>query len=81
MKPEKIRWRIAQREIDRLSASLKPIRTCREVADMMGVSVALVCQLENSALGKIMRAVHEYDNVGASEENEINKQDGVSNHE
>ena len=81
MKPEQIRWRMAQRDIDRLSASLKPIRTCREVADMMGISVALVCQLESSALGKIMRAVHEYDQLGASEENEENKQNGVSNHE
>ena len=81
MKTKKVRWRVSQRDLDRLSASLKTIRTYREVAGMMGVSVALVCQLENSALGKIIRVVNEYDQTGASEENEENKQNGRSNHE
>jgi hypothetical protein len=75
MKTDKIRWRLKQGDIDRLSASLKPIRTCREVAGILGVSVAQVCQLESSALGKIIRAVNEY------EQNGKYKQNGGSNHE
>src|SRR5271165_5446733 len=57
MNGEKNRWRLAQCDTSHLSAALRPIRTSREVAAMLGISTSLVCQLENSALRKIVRAL------------------------
>jgi hypothetical protein len=84
MKTKKVRWRVSQSDIDRLSKALNPIRTHREVAVILSVSDSLVCQLENSALGKIVRAVNEYDNYGKNQPHEQikqNEQNGESNHE
>ena len=58
---KQVRWRLQQREINRLSSRLKPLRSYREVAGILGVSVALVCQLETSALDKVARALTEFD--------------------
>ena len=58
---EKPRWNVSQGDLGHLSAALRPMRTREEVAELMGVSVTLVCQLENSALRKIVRALRAYD--------------------
>jgi DNA-directed RNA polymerase specialized sigma subunit len=57
MNNEKARWNLSQSDIDHLSMALKPVRTSREVAEILGLSTSLVCQLENSALRKIVRAL------------------------
>ena len=57
MMAEKPRWNVSQGDLGHLSAALRPMRTREEVAELMGVSVTLVCQLENSALRKIVRAL------------------------
>lgn len=56
MKNRPIRWRLRQQDVDGLSHALKPIRTCREVARILRCSPATVCELEASALRKIMAA-------------------------
>jgi hypothetical protein len=53
-----------------LSAVLKPVRTYREVANLMGISVTLVCQLESRALSKVTKAIKNYDNYKNDELNE-----------
>jgi hypothetical protein len=58
---EKPRWNVSQGDLGRMSRALQPIRTTREVADLLGISVSLVCQIENSALRKIMRALKAHD--------------------
>ena len=57
MNNEKARWNLSQSDIGHLSMALKPVRTSREVAEILGLSTSLVCQLENSALRKIVRAL------------------------
>ncbi|MGD0813386.1 MAG: hypothetical protein ABSA83_07260 [Verrucomicrobiota bacterium] len=57
MNPEKARWGLSQCDIDHLSRELKPMRSSREVAAILGVSTSLVCRIENSALRKIVRAL------------------------
>ena len=57
MKYAKVRWRLSQSDVSHLSMSLKPVRTSREVAEILGLSTSLVCQVENSALRKIVRAM------------------------
>jgi hypothetical protein len=52
-----MRWRLSQADTDHLSSALKPIRSSREVGRMLGISPSLVCQIENSALRKIRRAL------------------------
>ena len=71
MNRKQTRWHIRQRQIDHLSHTLKPVRTCREVAGILGISVALVCQLETSALSKIVRAVNDFENNEKDENSEI----------
>ena len=74
MNNEKARWRLSQSDIDHLSMALKPVRTSREVAEILGLSTSLVCQLENSALRKIVRALQTLDAKGRPkpQENTIN---------
>jgi DNA-binding CsgD family transcriptional regulator len=67
---EKARWSLSQNDIGHLSAALKPIRTSREVAEILGVSTTLVCQLENSALRKIVRALRALEAEGGLERRE-----------
>jgi hypothetical protein len=57
MNNEKNRWNLSQDDIGHLSAALKPVRTSREVAEILGLSTSLVCQIEISALRKIVRAL------------------------
>ncbi len=57
MKYEKIRWRLSPRDVEHLSLSLKPIRTRRQVAAILSCSLSHVCQLESSALRKVVRAL------------------------
>jgi DNA-directed RNA polymerase sigma subunit (sigma70/sigma32) len=57
MKNEKTRWRLSQRDIGHLSMALKPVRTCQEAAEILGLSPGIVRQIENSALRKIVRAL------------------------
>ena len=76
MNNEKARWNLSQGDIDHLSAALKPVRTSREVADILGLSTSLVCQLENSALRKIVRAMNRLEARG-----ELNPQENNTNDE
>jgi len=61
-----VRWRLSQDDISHLSMALKPIRTQEEVAQILGYSPTLVCQLENSALRKIVRAMTRLEKNGMS---------------
>ena len=74
MKHDLIRWRLSQGDIDHLSMALKPVRSSREVADLLGLSTSLVCQIENSALRKIVRALKRLEARGQlkPQENNIN---------
>jgi hypothetical protein len=84
MKIKTVRGRLSQSGIDHLSRALTPIRTRREVAGILGISITLVCRLENSALGKILQAMTEDDineTNKQNEQNEQNKRNGESNHE
>jgi hypothetical protein len=78
MNTEKARWNLSKAGIGRLSMSLKPIRTSREVAKILGVSTSLVCQIENSALRKIVRALKamEAESPLRPQENDINPDTG-----
>jgi hypothetical protein len=59
-----VRWRVSQNDLDRLSVALKPIRARREVAEILGCSTSLVCQLESSGLRKIVRAMNGFEKNG-----------------
>jgi len=59
VKRPRTRWNLLRRDVGHLSAALRPIRTSQEVAEILGVSASQVCQLENSALRKIVRAVQD----------------------
>jgi hypothetical protein len=76
MKTHAVRWRLSQGDIDHLSAALKPVRSSREVAEMLGLSTSLVCQIENSALRKIVRALKALEAGG-----QLKTQQNNSNHE
>jgi hypothetical protein len=75
MSMEKARWSLSQGDIGHLSAALQPIRTCREVAEIMDISPAMVCQLENSALRKIFRALKAMEEEGRFQPQESNEAD------
>ena len=72
MNHEKARWSLSQSDIGHLSMSLKPIRTSREVAKILGFSTTLVCQLEISALRKIVRALKRLEASGQLKPQEDN---------
>jgi DNA-directed RNA polymerase specialized sigma subunit len=76
MNNEKARWNLSQSDIEHLSMSLKPVRTSREVAAILGLSTSLVCQLENSALRKIVRALKRLEANG-----QLKPQENNTNHE
>lgn len=71
MMTDKTRWGARQSDLGLLSMALKPIRTAHEVAQMLGVSDALVRQIENSALRKIARALKEHDREFGTLKNNI----------
>jgi DNA-directed RNA polymerase sigma subunit (sigma70/sigma32) len=64
MRNQQVRWRLRQDEIDHLSNSLKPMRSCEEVAQILGCSESLVRQIEHSALRKIIRAMADFEKNG-----------------
>lgn len=74
---KRICWGLAQGDIDRLSATLRPVRSRAEVAEMMGVSVTLVSELEKSALSKLIRAINDYEN-NVMTENEEEMEEAVA---
>jgi hypothetical protein len=76
MNNEKNRWNLSQEDIGHLSMALKPVRTSREVAEILGLSTSLVCQLENSALRKIVRVLKTMEANG-----QLKPQENNSNHE
>jgi DNA-directed RNA polymerase specialized sigma subunit len=76
MNNEKARWSLSQSDIGHLSMALKPVRTSREVAEILGLSTSLVCQLENSALRKIVRALKTMEANGR-----LNPQENNTRHE
>ena len=76
MNHEKARWRLSQADIGHLSMALKPVRTSREVAEILGLSTSVVCRLENSALRKIVRALKRMEANG-----ELKPQENNTNHE
>ncbi len=73
MNNEKARWRLSQSDIGHLSMALKPVRTSREVAEILGLSTTLVCQLEISALRKIVRALKRMEANGQLKPRENNE--------
>jgi DNA-directed RNA polymerase specialized sigma subunit len=76
MSNQKVRWSLSQTDIEHLSAALKPVRTSREVGAILGLSTSLVCQLENSALRKIVRALRRLEQT-----DRLKLQENTSNHE
>lgn len=72
MNHEKARWSLSQSDIGHLSMALKPVRTSREVAEILGLSTALVCQIEISALRKIVRALKRLEAKGQLKPQENN---------
>jgi hypothetical protein len=64
MSLEKARWNLGPGDIEHLSAELRPIRSSREVGEMLGISTSLVCQIERNALRKIVRSLRKLERPG-----------------
>ncbi|MGP8199923.1 MAG: hypothetical protein ACLQU4_10515 [Limisphaerales bacterium] len=75
MNQEKARWGVSQSDLEHLSVALKPMRSSREVAAILGVSTSLVCKIENSALRKIVRALKRMEGQCKSQQNNINHEE------
>jgi len=58
MNAPKACWKMTKSELGLLSAALRPLRTCEEVGQIMGLSASAIYKIENSALRKIIRAFH-----------------------
>jgi DNA-directed RNA polymerase specialized sigma subunit len=65
---ERARWNLSKRDIGHISTALKPLRTRREVGEILDLSTSTICQLENSALRKIARAMRRMDEAGKAGE-------------
>jgi hypothetical protein len=76
MRAQTVRWGVSQIDLEYLSKTIRPVRSSREVAVILGLSTSLVCQIENSALRKIVRAMKRLEAKG-----QLRPQKNNSNHE